>query len=285
MKIEEGTLTEVERLTPSQPTSRLKSKLKSLDSVGVAPEGVLTTIVGPKGGGKSALVKTIIAEACACHTKTLVILSEESVLNYKRSICDGFEKSVSKPVADLYLKNVFYTSMLNWTKENKNLKSLLSFIENQIHENNFEFIMLDNFTTSFLGGAHVEKQGEAIEAIRDLVSYYEISLILVFHTVKGTNIYHKLVDGEDVRGNATSTNTAGYNYIITTFFRCTPPRSFLHIDKARYHPESNKTYWEMRYDKDCGLFVQDRKSSAQEMEALMSRIRKESSGTQIIGGF
>lgn len=285
MKTETGSLKSSERLhlKVNQETRLCNSILTSMNSLGYAPVGEFTTLIGPKGNGKSAFIKTFLNEAAFQNVKTLIILSEEKVLKYKQPICEMFYKSKMSDKADDLLNNLFFTTMLDWNEKFHNVKSFLSFIENEIHKNKIQLVIFDNFTTSFLGRLSINEQGYAVEKIRELTNYYEISFLGVFHTAKGVNIYSKLIDGEDVRGNATSTNLAAYNYTITTFFRCNPPRSFLHIDKARYHSEMNKTYWELKFDPKIGIFTKDRKSSAAQIEAIMAEIKKQTRGASTKG--
>lgn len=288
MKVETGSLTAKEKLELELDSdSRLcNSMLDSLNALGMAPVGEFTTLIGPKGNGKSTFIKTVLSEASFQNVKTLVILSEEKIIKYKQPICEFFQKRNKQDEVETNrcLDNILFTTMMDWDHKDFTVESFLSLIENQIHERGVNFVIFDNFTTSFFGRLGIDKQGEAIEKIRTLVNYYEISFMGVFHTSKGVNVYNKLLDGEDVRGNATSTNLAAYNYVVTTFFRCDPPRTFLHIDKARYHPKMNKTYWELRYKENLGIFTQDRKSSAAQMEAIMAQIKKETKTTGT-GGF
>jgi len=277
MIFEQGALNQEQKLNIEINLNKklFKSNLKSLDGIGVAPSGELTTVIGPRGNGKSAFVKTVLSEACSQNVKTLVILSEETTLAYKKPICDIINGRFKTIEASNKLNNIYYTSMLNWTENLKNIDCAMFSIEKIVREQNIEFIVFDNFTTSFFGRVNISEQGRAIEKFRNFANKLDISLLVVFHTQKGANPYVKLLDGDDVRGNATSTNTAANNYVLTTFFKCVPPRSFLHIDKARYNPGFNKTYWELRFNNEAGIYVEDIRRDPSFIEALQSELRKQ----------
>jgi archaellum biogenesis ATPase FlaH len=276
IKISKGSLSEEEKIEIElgNTLKLYRSKIECLDEIGIAPIGELTTIVAPKGMGKSTLVKTIIAGAAANNVKTLILLSEEKVSRYKETVCKGFYSAFDKDFADKKLENISYTSMIDWEKQDRDMPNFFAFLEEAVRENGFQFIIFDNFNTSFLSELSISKQGEAITDLRKVASYYSISLITVFHTTKGIDVHDKLIDGEDVRGNATSTNTAGYNLVLTTYFRLKPARSILHIDKARYHPKVNKTYWELFYNESTGLFDRDKKLDPRDADAIRNKAKK-----------
>lgn len=279
MHFETGSLTEEQKieLEITREVKLCNSKLKGMNQLGIAPRGELTTLLGPKGNGKSAMIKTIICEASSQNVKVLTVLSEERVLSYKKGISDVFaelKKIDWSKNYEKYLENCLYTSIISWDPPDRNLNFLKKLIRKAVKEHNVELVLFDNYTTSFLGNANVSAQGGSISDLRDLASELDISLLAVYHTAKGSNPYTKILDGEDVRGNATSTNTAANNYVLTTFFELDPPRSFLHIDKARYHPAVNKTFWELRYDKDLGIFIQDVKTDAKKIRAITSELKK-----------
>lgn len=276
IKTTDGTLTEEEKLEieVSRMAKLYRSSIQCLDEIGIAPPSELTTVVAPKGMGKTTFIKTVLAGAAANNVKTLVVLSEEKIPRYKEIVCEGFYKSFDKEFADKKLLNLSYTTMIDWNKEDRDVGVFLEFLENQITENGIQLIIFDNFNTSFFSDLSISKQGESIQELRKLAGHYNISLMVVFHTTKGLDIHDKMIDGEDVRGNATSTNTAGYNLIITTYFRLRPTRTILHIDKARYHPKANKTYWELIYNHTSGLFESDKKLTPLQADQIRKQAKE-----------
>lgn len=278
MKLDDGIITEsqMHEITTASTLRLFNSTLESLHGVGVAPKGELTTMIGPKGNGKSAFIKTILYQACIQNVKVLTILSEEKTYIYKKPINEVVVNSFPEEKAKENLTNVLFTSMLDWPEESKNTGSFLAKLENIVDEQEVDMVILDNFTTSFFGRLHINEQSKAAEKLREFASVKNISMLVVAHTIKGINQYQSMITGEDVRGNATLVNISAYVYVLTTFFRCNPPRAFLYIDKARYFSDFNQTYWELKFEKSLGVYTEDKKVSASFIEALMGQIRKES---------
>ena len=111
----------------------------------------------------------------------------------------------------------------------------------------------------------LNQQGKSVILLKKVAVEFDIPIILVLHTAKGTDTYAKVITGEDVRGNAASANIGSYNYIMMTFFRLEKPRAFVVIDKARYHGDANKKVYELEYDKDLRLYISDKESSFDEI--------------------
>lgn len=232
----------------------IPSRISAFKSTNGIRPGEFSVIVGQRGNGKSGLCKTIGFEAAVAGVPTLFVLSEEKSAVYKHTFQKAFS-SIAKNDPSRFLHRLYFDSMLEWSDSEKNLDFFLEHLEDTINELKTELVIFDNFTTSFIGSMNIATQGSVIDKLRFLASEYDIAIIGVFHTVKGTDIYSKVLDGEDVRGNSTSTNAGSYNYILSTYFRADPVRAVMSIDKARYHPKANKTYWEMIYDHDLDLYT------------------------------
>jgi RecA-family ATPase len=279
MKITNASMTEEDILEnkTARDEMRIRSSLKCFSSTNGIRPSEFSVLLGASGNGKSTLCRTISVECAFYHTKTLHILSEEKTAVYKQPINERI-KQVAKPgTAEKYMNNLLFTSMLDWPKDQKNEMAFFSFLENAVNEHLPELVIFDNFTTSFFNSLHVAKQGEVIDKFRKFASTYDIAILAVFHTLKGTNIYNKLITGEDVRGNSTSTNGSGYVYTIQNFFRAKPePASVLTIEKARYHSEFNQSYWRLVFDKESGLYVGDKRI---EYETLLEIQKSASNNT------
>jgi archaellum biogenesis ATPase FlaH len=263
MRVSNGLMTaqELEDNRIAREEVRFRSTLGVFKATNGLRPGEFTVIVGQQGNGKSSLCKTISMSCALNATKCYHLLSEEKSSVYKSSIYNAFNKAANGKNVDNFLDKLYFESMLDWEDSEMNLAYFYSYLEEMINEIQPEMIIFDNFTTSFIGSLPINKQGDVVQALRKMAQVYEIAIIGVFHTAKGTDIYKKVISGEDVRGNASSTNGGAYNYILSTYFRVDPPRAFLSIDKARYHPEANKTFWELVYDKELQIFIGDKKVS------------------------
>jgi RecA-family ATPase len=228
-----------------------------------------SVIVGPSGNGKSTLCKTISVE-CAIGGKTCYhILSEERSDVYMSTISSVFEKMCDGKSPDKYLERLFFESMLDWDEKERNVEHFFTNLEDVINDLCPDMVIFDNFTTSFMGELNINVQASMIARLRKMAAAYEIAIVGVFHTAKGTDIYKRILDGESVRGNASTTNAGAYNYVLSTYFRTKPARAIIHIDKARYHSEANKTYYEMLYDKELGIFVKDKKIEYNDIKKIL----------------
>lgn len=239
----------------------------------------LSVIVGPSGNGKSTLCKTISIECSIGLKKCYHLLSEEKTSVYKSAIASALKTACGNNSPDKFLECLSFESMLDWKPEELNIKYFLKYLEKVIDEEDPDMIIFDNFTTSFIGSLNINVQGETIAQLRKIAAFYEVAIICVLHTAKGTDLYKKVLDGEDVRGNASSTNAGGYNYIISTYFRGDTPRAIINLDKARYHPEANKTFWELLYDKASGVYVGCEKRRYEDVAGLINDINEASKGS------
>jgi hypothetical protein len=278
MEIKNGTLSKetLSNLKHSLKVRKFISRFEFLNSHAGLRSAEVSTIIAPYGGGKSTLVRTIQLELMQQHVTTYTFLSEERVDYYACPLNSAVLKMTkdNEEAAHTYLKNALFQSQLDLKREKKRLDVFIKDLEDAIITYGVEVVIFDNFTTSFMGRAPIDRQAEAVEQFKELAARYNISFILVVHTMKGTNIYKDIVTGESVRGNATTTNIGSYNYVLTTYFRLKVPRSFVTIDKARYHSGANKKVFELEFDSETGLFCNDRASSFDIMQAIVRDINK-----------
>lgn len=267
---------------------RVTSRLNAFKITNGLRPGIFSTIVGQQGNGKSALCKTIAMDCMISGVSCYVLLSEEPSAAYKATINSAMSKACEGRNADKYLNYIKFDSMIDWKHEYKKIDFLFSHLEDMINEYLPEVLIFDNFTTSFLGGLPINVQGDVIDKFRKMASFYDIAIVGVFHTVKGVDIYKKVLTSEDVRGNASSTNGSAYNYVLATYFNSKPPRAILGIDKARYHPMANKTYWELTYDTDLELYIGDKQVDYDYVNTILSDSKPKKNVSvkkQYYGGF
>lgn len=259
--ISNGVLTESEKneVDLAKNAQSFTSNLKVFKSTMGIRKGEFSVIVGPAGNGKSALCKTISTECAIGGKKCYHILSEEKSSVYKSTISNTFVKMTNGKSPEKFLNRLFFESMMDWEDAQLNKNYFFDHLQDIINELCPDMVIFDNFTTSFMGSLPINIQADMISRFRKTASAFDIAIVGVFHTAKGTDIYKRALDGEDVRGNASTTNAGSYNYILSTYFRTSPPRAIINIDKARYHADANKTFYEMYYDKDLGIYTKDNK--------------------------
>lgn len=260
---------DIETLEEATKKQVIKSNLSCFNgTMGIRP-GEVSVIVGPKGNGKSALCKTISFDCMRSKAKCLHILSEETSAVYKSGVAEVAQKMMPEK-ADELLDYLYYDSMLDWHDQYLKFSGFMLRFQQLINEFLPDVIIFDNFSTSFFGSIPIGQQANAVSVLRKIASMSGVCVVLVSHTTKGVDIYRQSITGEDIRGNATITNTGSYNYVLSTFFRNSPPRAFLFIDKARYHTHMNQTYWELCFDSDVGIYVKDTKSSYEQLREVMT---------------
>jgi hypothetical protein len=276
MTVVSGRITDEERkeIEVAKTEVRFHSNFNFLKATnGLRPREFIA-LVGSTGGGKSGICKNLSIDCVVSGHKCYTLLSEEKTSVYKDSVHKALTEAGAGKNVDKFLDKLFYESILDWDKKKMTPEYFLSNLEKKINEIQPELVIFDNFTTSFLEGLSIQKQGDLILDLRRLATDYDIAFFCVFHTAKGTDIYKKLITGEDVRGNAGSTNGGSYVYILTTYFSDEEVRAILTIEKARYHPLAQKTVWELNYNKELQLYVGDRKASRKTILEIMQNCNK-----------
>jgi energy-coupling factor transporter ATP-binding protein EcfA2 len=237
------------------------------DHSGFRP-GEMHILIGVKGGGKSSLFRSWIAE-CLFHSKRVYIrLSEESSQDYMDEIVVNLGR-----VMDV---NGLETLTVDSEKELKYDQTGNQYFDDlriRLKTARAEIFFFDNFTTSELSDCNVMIQGKNAKALRDLSSRLGIPFIVASHTgkgFKGTTI----ATGDDARGNMTLVNTAPYVYSVNIFHEKPNSPTVLFVDKARHHSKSNKSFYQLTYNHETGLYIQDRKLSRVELAEMIGPPRR-----------
>jgi hypothetical protein len=267
-------------------TTEFDSNLKFVKDHNGWRRGKTHNVIGPKGGAKSTLIKTFILEMAMRGKRVYTYLSEESVVDYSLSINSAVEKMFSNETRfsqfkDLYsleqqegirkeyLSNLFADSEMDLSDDEQ--RNFFPWLKNRIAEVQPEIIIIDNLTTSFLSSNGLNFEAKAQQEIRKISYEIKAPLIQVFHTAKGAHPARQVLTGEDVRGNATSVNKGDYNYILQAIFEVNPPRVFIQTEKARYHKEANRKFYELEFDKELEIFSGCKDSSFQELLSVIKQ--------------
>lgn len=238
--------------------------------------GEVHIVLAPAGSGKSTLIKTIVTECVLNRIRVFTQLSEEPTDLYKHGIAKTFYRiSKTKESADEFLAHSFYDSLLDWPKEMFTPDEFFEYIRMRIENYSPKVFIFDNYTTSFLASLSPEKQETLIIRFKKLADQTNVALIIVCHTAKGVSNNGKVLSGEDIRGNSSLTNVGSYNYVLQTIFDGPLTKSFLIIDKARYHSQAQKTAWELKFDKDSEIFTSDEKTDRKNIQAFINSQKEE----------
>ena len=279
MKIHSGVMAKgtAEDIQQNLDRTEFTSQFKFLNDQNGLRRGELHTLTSPKGSGKSTLIRTMILEVACRRKKVLVILSEEMVDLYKINIWKScFEAFQCEEKVNEFMANLLFVTELEL--EDKDPDNFFKNILEISIANDIDFLVYDNFTTGLISQLPIGAQGGALNKFKEITTKYNFATLLVFHTAKGTSVYNKILDGDDIRGNASAVNMGSYNYLLATFYNENPIRAFLICDKARYHSKANKKVYELNYDTSTGLYMGDMRSSYDEMQAIINRAKRAGSG-------
>lgn len=264
---------DIEAVRAAKHEKRFHSRLKLFSITnGIRPRE-LSVFVGKQGQGKSTLCKTVAIECVISGHKVYMLLSEEDQAVYKSSMNDTLNKMTNFKAHE-FVDKIKLESMMDWGNDLLTIQNLLSRIESVINEHCPEMIIFDNFSTSFLESLSIAKQGEVIKELRNMAKIYDVAMVCVFHTAKGTDQYKKVLDGEDVRGNATATNAGSYNYIISNYKNGDVIETIVNLDKARYHSGAHKTFWKLEYHKEHEVFSSAEKVEYEYIKEIMNERNK-----------
>lgn len=237
--------------------------------------GELHTLISPTGSGKSTFVRSAVIENLIAGKKVFIYLSEEESDKYNYGIFEFFLLKIAKErnlapgdpelleCVNGIMKNLFYESAFEGKKFDA-VPPLIDYIKKCIADEDINIIYIDNFTASFMGNGPVGAQGIAVMLLKGLAIDFNCPVVLIVHTQKDFDQYRQIMSSSNVRGNASTANVGSYNYCITTFWRGEKARSFILVDKARYHGKVQKRYYELVYNQSARIFSGDKESSIKE---------------------
>lgn len=231
--------------------------------------GELHMLVGVKGGGKSSLFRSWIAEALFNFKRVYLRLSEEKAQDYQDEIIENLARASFKVDGMDNLKTDSELDLRYDEHGNQYFDDL------RINLRNFaaDILFFDNFTTSELTDCNIQIQGKNAKALRNLAQKLRIPVIVATHTSKGFK-GTSIASGDDSRGNMTLANTAAYIYSINVIFDHPKKPTILYVDKARHHSNSNKALYELNFNAKTGLFVGDEKTSRSQVTNYLKDAKK-----------
>lgn len=268
--------TDFQSIDQKKSETIFESRLGFLKSTNGPRPGELHTIIAPAGNGKSTLIRTIVAECILNRIRVFSLLSEEPTDLYKHGIAKTFYKiTKTKESADEFLGHSFYDSLLSWPTEMFTADKFFDYVRMRIENYSPKVFIFDNYTTSFLSSLSPEKQEHVIMRFKKLCDQTNVAMVIVSHTGKGASSTGKVLSGEDVRGNSSLTNIGSYNYVLQTIFDGPKTKSFVIIDKARYHSQAQKTAWELKFDHESEIFIGDEETDRKNIQAFINSQKEE----------
>lgn len=218
--------------------------------------GELHVIIAPKGGGKSTLARTIISDITYSPKKALVYLSEETKDNYFFPIRENLNRlygSDESKIEAHMCKDTVVSELKNVYDESTLKKWCDDFLY-AVDESNCDIIIFDNYSTSFLGEIHINKQSKMFRWFKQIAEDRKIPIIVFIHTGKGKN--RGMFDGDSVKGSSTSVNLGSYNYMLLSVGSGPERRSFIWVEKSRYHDKAHSKAYELKYQPMLKVFYE-----------------------------
>lgn len=229
------------------------------DHCGFRP-GILHVLIGPKGGGKSSLIKSWLLELLSQKRRVFLHLSEESTKQYLMAVVKALDSNVKNHDAIEEATQGLVVQSENSFDNQYQQKEMISSLEYDLRSAEAEILFIDNFTTSVMSRQGIGAEAEEITKLRALAEKLNIPVIIIAHTSKDYR-NKEIAIGENVRGNMTISNTGAIIYTINSKLDHPEQPTVVLVDKSRYHSKAHKSYYRIQFDKTDGIYYQDTKIS------------------------
>lgn len=240
--------------------------------------GCTTLITGRSNGGKSTLVRQVIANAIDKDNKVYLMSGEgdpdiflnemyQSVIGRFKEYYNSIQinkRTRKEPKQDILkkLQKWHYKKLVMFNKGDSKLKTieqLTSMLEMEIKLNNYDLIVIDNLMSilSVQASEKYEQQADFMQRLCDLAKAYNTHIILVLHPNK-TYKKGEEMDFEQISGTSDLYNKA--DNIITVIREYKEEKineginGKIAVLKNRYY--SDLPQIEVNFDKDTGLLLE-----------------------------
>jgi len=246
------------------------SSFKFLDDhYGFRP-GKVHMFVGPTGGGKSSLVRTIANKMCRRH-KILLLATEEDAADLETTMAYAKEK--------INHDNFFIVEengILEITKNNlKDYNGYVRQLEWELEIHKPDLFIFDNLTTSKMY-AENDDCLSFFTAIKKLLKDKGIPFIVVAHTASRVH-NGDFFEATDIRGNRFCAINSEYLYCLYRFVdECDGHityANFVYVGKARTHDNINTPY-RVWFDKETKQYISDEKYTHESFKKYKDSARK-----------
>lgn len=240
--------------------------------------GLVTLITGRSNGGKSTLVKQIIANAIDKDNKVYLMSGEgdpelflnelyQSVIGRHKEYYDlvkinkRYRKEPKKEVLEK-LKKWHYKKLTLFNKGDSKLKTineLTSMLEMEIKINNYNLIVIDNLMSilSVQASEKYEQQADFMQRLCDMAKAYSTHIILVLHPNK-TYKKGEDMDFEQISGTSDLYNKADNIITVIREYKEENIRDGINgkiaVLKNRHYNDLPRV--DIHYDEDTGLLLE-----------------------------
>lgn len=227
--------------------------------------GKLHVFLGVSHGGKSTLVRTLVADALHGNkNKVGIVLSEESEIDFLVEMSESKFKQTKRLIIFEEMGRKF-----------KSVDDYFNQLRLFIIENEIDILFIDNITTSyFYMDRSVSEQSYGSLKLKLIASELSIPFIPIAHT--GANItenYSGLIEMNDIRGSKTIVNLAEFFYVLQSFFVGTKRYNLIKISKHRGQEVKSRDF-QLFYFSSARMFGGDEKISFEKIKDIFKSRNK-----------
>jgi archaellum biogenesis ATPase FlaH len=253
LKLEKVTKDEIKGSINDAMERKYPSKFAFLNEHNGIRPSALSIMLGTSGGGKSTLIKSIVADSCKDH-EVIVWLSEEEKSQYSIDLV--------RVDPNVNLDNIYFFEERKYREHIKSLRStesIISSLMGMIREQKVGIVFFDNLTTSsFYDGRKPEVQADILAGLRDSAIKDNIALFCAAHVGKMTDGLTKMIRQDDIQGSSASTKTAQFFYILHLIDVGDKRQAYIELKKHRgFNPLCKFFKLLFKY----GAYVSDERSS------------------------
>ncbi|WP_417335927.1 hypothetical protein [Halobacteriovorax marinus] len=229
-------------------------------------KSVIHTLVGESGQGKSTLLRPIIIDS-ARFSNVLVMLSEDDVRSFRYQLTQFAQADLPIDRVKSTLSRIKVISELDHDfHPQRDFHNWFQLIYNTIKANKIEAFFYDNISTGIFA-EEFSVQKDVLHKLKKLAADCEIPVFLVTHPTKGALRNDLYLTSDHIRGNKSLSTISQIIYCINTCPNLTPRKTYIYLQKSRFHPSSNNTWYDLNFEKkteNTGYFTFDRRVSYSE---------------------
>lgn len=233
--------------------------------------GCMHVILGPSGGGKSTLSKTLI-------------LDSQKNLNGLKPLGIWYSEEGRDEIASHYHKanaadKLFGKNKINFYSETDNDNPKLSLDDLvKLHYKNLEKIMasssilfFDNITTSCFYDLPYQRVSQFVRSFKSLIKKHNIPVVIFAHTDSRIKEGAKaLTEQNDIRGPKNIVNISEIIYILQQFHTGEAIHSTLRIVKSRMKEIKQKIYY-LYYDSETSTYHRSQPITFADLKAIYEK--------------
>ena len=210
--------------------------------------GKMHLFIAPTGVGKSTFVRTMVVDFIKNNPKKkmLIWLTEESREDFMEEVANCLP-------AHEKIKDIVQVITEQHLDEDSDSKKTKKDIEEIVSHFEYDLLVVDNITTSYLYETSPTEQGKVARWLKSLCKN-DVAVFVIAHT--GGQIQessNKLLDENDIRGSKILCNLTEFLYILQPFFVGNALRQFV-ITKKHRGQELKSKYIKLEYNKDLRIF-------------------------------